>query len=89
MALTLRDSEIEALAAEVAALARESKAEAIRQALIERKARLSAATVSLTRSQRAASILAGFRASLPAPRIRRRLSRKQVDEILGFGAGGR
>lgn len=88
MALNLKNPEVERLAAEVAALAKESKTEAIRQALVERKARLSTTAAPLTRSQRAASILTEFRASLPASTRRKRLTRKEEDEILGFGPGG-
>jgi antitoxin VapB len=88
MALNLKNAEVERLAAEVAALARESKTEAIRRALVERKTRLAAVAAPLTRSQRAASILAAFRASLPASTRRKRLTRKQEDEILGFGPDG-
>ena len=40
MALNLKSPEVDALATEVAVLARESKTEAVRQALLERKARL-------------------------------------------------
>ena len=40
MALNIKNPEVEILAAEVARLAQETKTEAIRQALLERKARL-------------------------------------------------
>jgi antitoxin VapB len=44
MALTIKNPEVVQLAAEVARLAGETKTEAIRQALIERKARLQASS---------------------------------------------
>lgn len=43
---------------------------------------------ALTRSQRVASTIAQFRASLPKPLSRKRLSRREEDDILGFGPGG-
>lgn len=69
-------------------MARESRKKVIRTPLVERKARLVAAADPLTRSQRAASILAAVRASLPASTLRKRLTRKEEDEILGFGPDG-
>ena len=49
MALNIKDPETEQLAAEVAALAGESKTGALRQALRERKQRLSAAALRPSR----------------------------------------
>lgn len=88
MALNLKSPEVDTLAAEVAALAHESKTEAVRQALIERKDRLTAAMVGRTRSERVASLLADFRASLPEAVRGTPLTREQEDEILGFGPDG-
>jgi antitoxin VapB len=85
MALNLNNDEVERLAADVAAIAGESKTEAIRRALVERKTRLSSARVSRTRSERAASIVEAFRASAPPEILGRRLSREEEDAILGFG----
>ena len=45
MALNIKDPETERLAAEVAGLADETKTRAIKTALLERRARLAAATV--------------------------------------------
>jgi antitoxin VapB len=88
MALNLKNEEVERLAADVAAMTSESKTEAIRRALVERKARLSSARISRTRSERAASIVEAFRSSAPAEILGRRLSRAEEDAILGFGPGG-
>ena len=88
MALNLKNPEVDALATEVAVLAKESKTEAVRQALFERKARLIAVYVPQKRSERAASILREFRATLSDAVRGKRLSREEEDDILGFGPGG-
>ncbi|MBI4903628.1 MAG: type II toxin-antitoxin system VapB family antitoxin [Acidobacteria bacterium] len=88
MALNLKNPEVDSLAVEVAALAKESKTEAVRRALLERKNRLIESSAAQTRSQRGASILRDFRASLPPEHLGRGLSRAEEDEILGFGPEG-
>lgn len=88
MALNLKNLEVETLAAEVAELAGESKTEAIRKALMERKSRLTEAPPHLKRSERAASIVEQFRASLPREFLGRPLTREEEDDILGYGPGG-
>ena len=88
MALNLKNVEVDRLATEVAALAKESKTEAIRRALLERKARLTSSIRPQKRSERAAGILRDFRASAPPAILGKRLSRDEEDEILGYGAGG-
>jgi hypothetical protein len=70
------------------AMDNESKTEAVRRALLERKASLNARPGSQTRSERAASIIEIFRASAPAEMLGKRLSRAEEAEILGFGPGG-
>jgi antitoxin VapB len=87
VALNLKNPEVEKLAAEVATLASESKTEAIRKALLERKARL-AATSPTKRSQRAAGILKDFRAAILPEFAGRSLTKQEEDEILGFGPDG-
>jgi antitoxin VapB len=89
MALNIKNVEVEKLAGEVANLARETKTEAIRRSLIERRARLQA---------RAGK--AGGRKSLreymeqnvwplvPAGELGRSLSREEEDQILGYGPEG-
>jgi antitoxin VapB len=88
MPLNLKNPEVDRLAAEVAALAKETKTEAVRKSLLERKARLTAAPRSQPRSERAASVLKEFRAGFPPELLGKRLSRSEEDEILGFGPGG-
>ena len=88
MALNLKNPEVEALATEVARLARESKTEAIRQALIERKARLQ---VSASHRPSQARLIEYLERSVwphIAPALGRRMSREEEDAILGYGPGG-
>ena len=88
MALNLKSPEVDRLATEIAALTRESKTEAVRKALEERKARLTATTRFQKRSQRAASVLNEFRAQFPQELLGKRLSRDEEDDILGYGPEG-
>ncbi|MEO8028850.1 MAG: type II toxin-antitoxin system VapB family antitoxin [Bryobacteraceae bacterium] len=90
MALNLKNPDVERLATEVARLAGETKTEAIRRALEERKARL---------RMRAGKSSAGGDAILtylekevwpliPRGRRGKRLTREEEDAILGFGPNG-
>ncbi len=89
MALNLKNPEVERLAAEVARLAGESKTEAIRRALEERRARLA---VRVIRRDRAAEFRAFLERSvwpgLPRNQRGRRLTRREEDDILGYGKAG-
>jgi antitoxin VapB len=88
MALNLKNPEVNRLAAEVAALAKETKTEAVRKALLERKERLSTQHVRQKRSERAAEVLQAIRATIPPELMGKRLTREEEDEILGFGPEG-
>ena len=88
MALNIKNGEVERLASEVARLTGESKTEAIRRALEERRSRLKA-TSSHTRRARVLRFLEKrVWVSLPNAQVGRRLSRAEEDEILGYGPGG-
>ena len=88
MALNLKNEEVERLAAEVARMTGESKTEAIRRALQERRERLKGRSLE----QRRARVLTASRkedmADLPAGERGRRLTQAEEDEILGFGPDG-
>lgn len=89
MALSIKDPEAERLAAEVAALAQESKTRAVRVALQERKQRL-ALKAPHGRRQRA---LREFLAQevwpqVPDNELGKPISRKQREEILGYSPAG-
>jgi antitoxin VapB len=89
VALSIKNSEVERLAEEVATLARESKTEAIRRALAERRDRLS---LRGGRRRGAADFLRYLEEEVwpraPASRLGRRLTREEEDEILGYGQEG-
>lgn len=89
MGLNIKHSEVEQLASEVAGMAQESKTEAIRRALLERRARL-----------RAHHGEPGVRRNLreylerevwplnPPSEVGRTLTREEEDEILSYGPAG-
>ena len=87
MGLNNKNPEVEQLATEVALLAHETKTEAIRKALLERRMRLRAGA-------RRPAARRGLRAYMesnvwphnPPTELGRTLSREQEDEILGYGA---
>lgn len=88
MALNIKNPEVERLAAEVAALANESKTEAIRVALRERAARLKLYRGGLSREQRIDLALARFRSEFPEGDFGRTLTKAEQEDILGFGPDG-
>jgi antitoxin VapB len=88
MALKINDDETERLAGEVAALAGESKTEAVRQALRERQQRLLLARGGLSRGERIVELLERrFWPHLPAGVRGSTISKEAEEKILGFGPG--
>ncbi len=89
VALNIKDPEAERLAAEVAALAGESKTRAVRVALAERRDRLS---LRGSRPDRARSLRRVLEHEVwPALRVEgeeRPLTRAEREEILGYGPDG-
>ncbi|MEZ5317705.1 MAG: type II toxin-antitoxin system VapB family antitoxin [Vicinamibacterales bacterium] len=88
MALNLKNPEVERLAADVARLTGESKTEAIRRALEERKQRLTGRTVAERRQRVLRLLKEKFWSALPASERGRRLTRDEEDAILGYGESG-
>ena len=88
MALNLKNADVERLAAEVARLTGESKTEAIRRALEERRRRLKAVSPVERRTRVIRFLEKTVWAGLPASERGRRLSREEEDAILGYGPGG-
>ena len=89
MALNIKNSEVERLAGEVAQLTGETKTEAVRRALEERKARLAFQVASGSRASR----LRGFLERelwpiVPKDQLGRALSREEEETILGYGVAG-
>ena len=86
MALSIKNPEVEQLAAEVAHLAHESKTEAIRQALLERRARLRARAGESPGRQGLRDYLErDVWPLVPRGELGRVLSREEEDQILGYG----
>ena len=89
MALNIKNSEVEHLVEEVSAITGESKTEAVRQALRERKERLAFRMTSVGRKVRLAHYLEHeLWPVIPPEQLGHRLSRKEEDAILGFKENG-
>lgn len=89
MALNIKNAEVEQLAADVARMARETKTEAIRRALIERKLRLQARPVHANRADRIKHYLERFIwPKLPNNVRGNALTKEEREEILGYGPHG-
>jgi antitoxin VapB len=89
MALNIKNPEVVQLTADVARLAGETKTEAIRQALIERKVRLQAGGGRLNRKESLLQFLErDVWPNIPPGELGRVLTREEEDDILGFGPDG-
>jgi antitoxin VapB len=89
MALNIKNPEVVQLASEVARLAGETKTEAIRQSLIERKGRLQAGGGRLNRKESLLQFLEReVWPHIPPGELGRVLTREEEDDILGFGPDG-
>ena len=89
MALKIKNQVVERLATEVSLLASESKTEAIRRALEERKLRLELEVVPRALGDRAFRYLErDVWPGLPTDEIGRTLTCQQADDILGYGSEG-
>ncbi len=89
MALNIKDPEAERLAAEVAALADETKTRAVRIALKERKERLA---LTAPRRRRREALLRFLCEEawpqVPDDVLGEPLTRKEREQILGYGSAG-
>jgi antitoxin VapB len=89
MALNIKNESVERLAAEVARLSGESKTEAVRRALEERKARLVYRIVDEDRVSRLRRFLeTEVWPLVPAEELGRKMSREEEEQILGYGREG-
>ena len=89
MALNIKNAEVERLATEVAHLARETKTEAIRRALEERKARLKVGPSREEKYRRAMEFLQREVWPNIPPEVRGKpLTKQEEEEILGIGPDG-
>jgi antitoxin VapB len=89
MALNIKNRAVEQLAAEVAAMAHETKTEAIRKALVNRKTELQTTNGTAAGPK-------GLREffereiwpHIPPSELGRKMTREEEDEILGYGPDG-
>ncbi len=89
MALNIKDLETERLAAEVAALAGETKTRAVKVALFERKERLTRRIVRPDRLGRLRRFLEEEAwPQIPPDVLGQRLTRQEREAILGYGEDG-
>jgi antitoxin VapB len=89
MALNIKDPQTEALAAEVAALANETKTQAVRSALQERKERLQARQRRVHRAERIDRFLKDEAwPQIPDTVLGRPISKAEREAILGYGPEG-
>jgi antitoxin VapB len=88
MALNIKNPDVERLASEVARLTGESKTEAIRKALDERRRRLKGPSVAERRRRVIRFLETKVWPSIPKKELGRRMTRAEEDDILGYGPGG-
>jgi antitoxin VapB len=89
VALNIKNVDVERLAGEVANLAHETKTEAIRRALVERRARLQArAGKSGGRKSLTQYLEQNVWPMMPAGELGRVMSREEEDRIMGYGPEG-
>lgn len=89
MALNIKNSEVERLTAEVAALTGETKTEAVRRALIERYARLRTQAVDASRADRLRRFLENeVWSRVPEDQMGNPPDHTERERILGYGEAG-
>lgn len=89
MPLNIKNSEVERLVDEVAALTGESKTEAVRRALEERRSRLAFHIASDDRTARLQRFLEQeVWPTVPKEELGRSRGREEEDAILGYGVEG-
>jgi antitoxin VapB len=89
MALNIKNVQVERLAEEIARITGESKTEAIRQALLERHARLRFRVAPEGRKARVRSFLAReVWSRVPPDQLGRAPTRAEREAILGYGDEG-
>jgi antitoxin VapB len=89
MPLNIKNAEVERLAEEIARLTGETKTEAIRRALLDRRARLRLRVTSAGRMNRLRRFLESeVWARIPADQLGSPPGRREREEILGYGEDG-
>lgn len=89
MGLNIKNAEVERLAAEVARMTGETKTEAIRQALLDRKRHVSSRTGGIDRKERFFQFLESeVWSKIPKDQLGKAPTKEEIEEILGFGPEG-
>jgi antitoxin VapB len=89
VAINIKNREVERLVSEVSELTGESKTEAVRKALAERKQRLQLQVASENREARLRRFLEEeLWPTVPADELGRTLTRAEEEAILGYGDEG-
>ena len=88
MAMNIKNPGVERLATEVARLTGETKTEAIRKALEDRKRRLKGAPAGDRRAAVLSFLKKRVWPGLPKGQVGRPLTRNEEDAILGYGPDG-
>jgi antitoxin VapB len=88
MALNIKNPEVERLASELAEITGESKTEAVRKALEQRKASLSVGINMGKRDRWIEFLESEIWPAIPREQLGRRLSKEEEEAILGFGPEG-
>ena len=89
MALNIKNPAVEQLVEEIAALTGESKTEAIRQALLERRERLRYRYAAVDRAERIQTFLEReVWSRVPKQQLGKKISKQEREEILGYGPEG-
>ncbi len=89
MALNIKNPEVERLAREVSEMAGETKTEAIRRALVERRAKLGTRIGESQRRERLLRFLSTeIWARVPADQLGRGVTKEEREAILGYGPDG-
>ena len=89
MAVNIKNERVERLLDEVAALTGETKTEAIRRSLEERRDRLARSAAELSPAERLRRVLEReIWPAIPAAARGTRLSKAEEEQILGYGPNG-
>jgi antitoxin VapB len=89
MALNIKNPQVEKLAEEVAAMAHETKTEAIRRALLDRKERLAVRRVDPGKAERLRRLLEEQIWPTIPPEVRgKTVTKEEREAILGYGPTG-
>lgn len=88
MSLTIKNREVEALAAELASWTGETKTEAVKQALLERRTRVKIGRGGPHKSRLEQFLQTHIWPAIPSKALGKPVSKAQREAILGYGPKG-